>query len=167
MIPSQVVRIHVGAPLGWRHRLGRGADARSIQAHFQPQEEHDVNKRTDCDHGRGRLQPLHLLPPRHVPAPRGRRTTAHYATREAVEALLSLGDLSALGCSLAECEAYYRDRGEELHKPTHWSDRWVLAREAFDRFWGGVQLPLHGRRVALLRRRWLDARCRLAGVRQN
>ena len=60
---------------------------------------------------------------------------AHYATREAVEALLSLGDLSALGCSLAECEAYYRDRGEELHKPTHWSDRWVLAREAFDRFW--------------------------------
>ena len=60
---------------------------------------------------------------------------AHYATREAVEALLSLGDLSALGCSLAECEAYCRDRGEELHKPTHWSDRWVLAREAFDRFW--------------------------------
>ena len=92
---------------------------------------------------------------------------AHYATREAVEALLSLGDLSALGCSLAECEAYYRDRGEELHKPTHWSDRWVLAREAFDRFWGGVQLPLHGRRVALLRRRRLDARCRLAGVKQN
>ena len=91
----------------------------------------------------------------------------HYTTREAVEALLALGDLSALGCSLAECEAYCRDRGEELHKPTHWSDRWVLAREAFDRFWGGVQLPLHGRRVALLRRRWLDARCRLAGVKQN
>ena len=60
---------------------------------------------------------------------------AHYATREAVEALLVLGALFALGCSLAECEAYYRDRGEELHKPTHWSDRWVLAREAFDRFW--------------------------------
>ena len=109
--------------------------------------------------------PLPLLPPRHVPVPCVRRTAfildsyfdlscdpshagvvlpAHYATREAVEALLSLGDLSALGCSLAECEAYYRDRGEELHKPTHWSDRWVLAREAFDRFWGGVQLPLHG-----------------------
>ena len=92
---------------------------------------------------------------------------AHYATREAVEALLSLGDLSVLGCSLAECEAYYRDRGEELHKPTHWSDRWVLAREAFDRFWGGVQLPLHGRQMVMLRRRWLDARCRLAGVKQN
>ena len=92
---------------------------------------------------------------------------AHYATREAVEALLSLGALSALGSSLAECEAYCRDRGEELHKPTHWSDRWVLAREAFDRFWGGVQLPLHGWRVVLLRRRWLDARCRLAGVKQN
>ena len=59
----------------------------------------------------------------------------HYATREAVEALLALGDLSALGCSLAECEAYCRDRGEELHTPTQWSDRWVLAREAFDRFW--------------------------------
>ncbi len=73
MNPSQVVRIHVGAPLGWRHRLGRSADARSIQAHFQPQEEHDVNKRTDCDHGRGRFMPLHLLPPRHVPVPRGCR----------------------------------------------------------------------------------------------
>ena len=59
----------------------------------------------------------------------------HYATREAVEALLALGDLSALGCSTAECEAYSRDRGEKLHKPTQWSDRWVLAREAFDRFW--------------------------------
>ncbi len=59
----------------------------------------------------------------------------HYATREAVEALLALGDLSALGCSPAECEAYSRDRGEELHEPTQWSDRWVLAREAFDRFW--------------------------------
>ena len=75
---------------------------------------------------------------------------AHYATREAVEALLVLGALFVLGCSLAKCEAYCRDRGEELHKPTHWSDRWVLAREAFDRFWGGVQLSLHGRRVALL-----------------
>ena len=30
---------------------------------------------------------------------------------------------------------YCRDRGEELRKPTQWSDRWVLAREAFDRFW--------------------------------
>jgi hypothetical protein len=59
--------------LGWRHRLGRSADARSIQAHFQPQEEHDVNKRTDCDHGRRRIMSLHLLPPRHVPVPRGRR----------------------------------------------------------------------------------------------
>ena len=59
----------------------------------------------------------------------------HYATREAVEALLALGDLSALDCSLAECEAYCRDRGEELHTPTHWSDRRVFAREAFDRFW--------------------------------
>ena len=26
-------------------------------------------------------------------------------------------------------------RREELHTPTQWSDRWVLAREAFDRFW--------------------------------
>ena len=34
----------------------------------------------------------------------------HYATREAVEAFLALGDLSALGCSLAECEAYCRER---------------------------------------------------------
>ena len=58
-----------------------------------------------------------------------------HAGVEAVEALLALGDLSALGCSLAECEAYCRDRGEELHKPTQWSNRWILAREAFDRFW--------------------------------
>ena len=28
-----------------------------------------------------------------------------------------------------------RDRGEELHTPTQWSDRWQLSREAFDRFW--------------------------------
>ena len=59
----------------------------------------------------------------------------HYCTREDVERLLALGDLSSLGDTLAECEAYCRDRGEELHEPTHWSNRWVIAREAFDRFW--------------------------------
>ena len=61
--------------------------------------------------------------------------TEHYCTREDVERLLALGDLSSLGDILAECEAYCRDRGEELHEPTHWSDRWQLSREAFDRFW--------------------------------
>ena len=29
---------------------------------------------------------------------------------------------------------------------------------------GGVLLPLHGRRVALLRLQWMAARCRLAGI---
>ena len=69
------------------------------------------------------------------PSHAGKVLAEHYTTREAVERILSLGDLSALGCSLAECEAYSRDRGEELHKPTQWCDRWQLSREAFDRFW--------------------------------
>ena len=69
------------------------------------------------------------------PSHAGKVLAEHYTTREAVERILSLGDLSALGCSLAECEAYSRDRGEELHKLTQWCDRWQLSREAFDRFW--------------------------------
>jgi len=35
----------------------------------------------------------------------------------------------------SEYEAYCRDRGEELHEPTQWADRWQLSRETFDRFW--------------------------------
>ena len=62
------------------------------------------------------------------PSHAGKVLAEHYATREAAESLLSLGDLSSLGCSLAECEAYCRDRGEELHEPTQWADRWCLAR---------------------------------------
>ena len=69
------------------------------------------------------------------PSHAGKVLTEHYCTREAAESLLALGDLSSLGDSIAECEAYCRDRGEELHEPTQWADRWVLAREAFDRFW--------------------------------
>ena len=34
-----------------------------------------------------------------------------------------------------ECEVYSRDRGEELHEPTLWADRWQRSHEAFDRFW--------------------------------
>ena len=69
------------------------------------------------------------------PSHAGKVLSEHYGTREAVESLLALGDLSALGDTPAGCEAYSRDRGEELHKLTQWCDRWQLSREAFDRFW--------------------------------
>ena len=69
------------------------------------------------------------------PSHAGNVLTEHYCTREAVEGLLALGDLSSLGDTPAECDAYCRDRGEELREPTQWADRWQLSREAFDRFW--------------------------------
>ena len=88
----------------------------------------------------------------------------HYATREAVEALLALGDLSALGCSLAECEAYCRERGrgtphaDALERPLGSRPRGVRP------LLGKLLLSLHGRRMARLRRTGLDARRRLAGI---
>ena len=69
------------------------------------------------------------------PSHAGKVLSEHYCTREAVEGLLALGDLSSLGDTLAEYVAYCRDRGEELHDPTLWFNRWQLSREAFDRFW--------------------------------
>lgn len=76
----------------------------------------------------------------------GKILAEHYATRELAERLLALGDLSSLGETPESCVAYARDRGEELHEPTPWSDRWQLAREAFDRFWANyVYLFMDGK----------------------
>lgn len=69
------------------------------------------------------------------PSDAGTVLMKHYQSSEAVEELLALGDLSSLGSTPAQCEAYHRDRGEELNEPTKWADRWILAREASDRFW--------------------------------
>ena len=157
MPPSQVVRIHVGAPLGWRHRLGRGADARSIQAHFQPQEEHDVNKRTDCDHGRLRLLPLHLLPPRHVPVPRRRRAAgilrherghggASRPRRSLRPRLFPRGMRGVL-----PRQGRGTPHADALERPLGSRPRGVRP------LLGRVLLPLHGRRVVLLRRQRMDA----------
>ena len=40
------------------------------------------------------------------PSHAGKVLTEHYCTCEGVESLIALGDLSSLGFSLAECEAY-------------------------------------------------------------
>lgn len=72
----------------------------------------------------------------------GKILAEHYATRKQTERLLALGDLSVLCETPETCVAYCRDRGEELHAPTQWSDRWQLAREAFDRFWANYSYLL-------------------------
>ncbi|OQA76217.1 MAG: hypothetical protein BWY31_04653 [Lentisphaerae bacterium ADurb.Bin242] len=45
-----------------------------------------------------------------------------YETREKVEALLALGDLSSLGTTLADTVAYHRDRGEDMRTAKHYRD---------------------------------------------
>lgn len=57
---------------------------------------------------------------------------AHYNTKERIEALFALGDLSGLGGRLSNgdpepdaqdvCCAYHRDYGEELCPPRVWAD---------------------------------------------
>ena len=87
----------------------------------------------------------------------------HYATREAVEALLALGDLSALGCSLAECEAYCRDRARNSTNPRtrpdcHGRQSVAVARartaarassvaSAISRAGAGAACPIAGRQI--------------------
>lgn len=45
-----------------------------------------------------------------------------YETREKVEALLPLGDLSSLGTTLADTVAYLRDRGEVMRTARNYRD---------------------------------------------
>lgn len=47
----------------------------------------------------------------------GRTLLVKWCSRESVEALLSLGDLSSLGDDLLATEAFHRDKGEELRPP--------------------------------------------------
>ena len=77
----------------------------------------------------------HLLPPRHVPVPRGHRPagTLRHARgrggasrpRRPLRTWLFPSGMRGL----------LPRQGEELHEPTQWSDRRVLASGAFDRFW--------------------------------
>ena len=43
----------------------------------------------------------------------------HYSTKEKMEKLIELGDISQLGDTLEETVAYHRDRGEDLNINTH------------------------------------------------
>lgn len=54
-----------------------------------------------------------------------------YTTREGIEALLALGDLSSLGETLKDCYAYHRDGGEKLQKPREWANRKEIAEKAW------------------------------------
>ena len=45
-----------------------------------------------------------------------------YETPEKVEALLALGDLSSLGTTLANTDAYRRDRGERMKSARRYAD---------------------------------------------
>lgn len=70
--------------------------------------------------------------------------TQHYKTKERVEALLRLGDLSSLGGRLSKddpepdaadiCSAYHRDYKEEYQPPRFWPSADKLLTEAWDRF---------------------------------
>lgn len=46
----------------------------------------------------------------------GRMLIEHYNTKERVEALVALGDLSSLDETIAACIAYHRDRGEKFRQ---------------------------------------------------
>lgn len=55
----------------------------------------------------------------------------NYKTKEDVEKLLALGDLSSLDETPEECFAYHRDRGEELSGPYEWKNRHELAKDGW------------------------------------
>ena len=48
----------------------------------------------------------------------GKTLQKYYSTPDKVEALLTLGNISSLGDTPDECEAYHRDGGEELKNIT-------------------------------------------------
>ena len=70
---------------------------------------------------------------------------AHYNTKERIEALFALGDLSGLGGRLSNddpepdaqdvCHAYHRDYGEKLRPPRVWSDADEMLARAEDAYW--------------------------------
>ena len=47
----------------------------------------------------------------------GKILQENYNTREEMEQLIALGDISSLGKTIEETVAYHRDRGEELQEP--------------------------------------------------
>ena len=49
----------------------------------------------------------------------GRTLTQHYNTKDKVEALIELGNLSSLDKTLETTVAYARDRGEDSHQATY------------------------------------------------
>ena len=71
--------------------------------------------------------------------------TAHYNTKERIEALFALGDLSGLGGRLSNgdpepdaqdvCHAYHRDYGEKLCPPRVWADADEMLARAADAYW--------------------------------
>jgi hypothetical protein len=46
----------------------------------------------------------------------GKTLQENYNTREKMEQLIALGDISSLGKTIEETVAYHRDRGEEFHR---------------------------------------------------
>lgn len=56
----------------------------------------------------------------------------YYKSREAIEALQELGDLSSIDETLETCCAYHRDRGEEKTEPILWKNREELIEKASD-----------------------------------
>ena len=57
--------------------------------------------------------------------------TTNYTTKEKIESLLALGDLSILDETPEKCYAYHRDGGEELNEPRLWENREELATKGF------------------------------------
>ena len=56
----------------------------------------------------------------------------HYKTREDVERLLALGDLSSVCETPEKSFAYHRDGGEELSGPHEWKNRHELAKDGWN-----------------------------------
>jgi hypothetical protein len=49
----------------------------------------------------------------------GEKLQNHYSTREKMEKLIELGDISSLGNTPEETVAYHRDRGEDFNSKTY------------------------------------------------
>jgi hypothetical protein len=49
----------------------------------------------------------------------GEKLQNHYSTKEQLEQLIALGDISSLGNDVKETVAYHRDRGEDFNSKTY------------------------------------------------